>query len=121
MTISVVCANTSSFSRCRYTGKERDTESGLDLMGARYYASTMGRFMSPDPSGLLYADPTNPQSLNLYSYVMNNPLKFIDPSGMACVWDDGSFDSEDDKANGEFWWLQCARWNVVGQGRDGFA
>ena len=65
-----------------FTGKERDTESGLDYSGARMYASTMGRFMSPDPSGLVYADPTNPQSLNLYSYVLNNPLKFIDPTGM---------------------------------------
>lgn len=37
----------------RYTGKERDAESGLDNFGARYYGSSMGRFMSPDPSGLL--------------------------------------------------------------------
>ena len=35
-----------------FTGKERDTESGNDYFGARYYASTMGRFMSPDPSKL---------------------------------------------------------------------
>jgi RHS repeat-associated protein len=83
-----------------FTGKERDQESQLDYFGARYYSSTIGRMMSPDPSGLSYADPTNPQSLNLYSYVLNNPLKFTDPSGMACVWDDGSFDSEDDKQTG---------------------
>ena len=68
-----------------YTGKERDAESGLDNFEARYYGSTMGRFMSPDPSGLVYADPRNPQSLNLYSYVMNNPLMNIDPTGLACV------------------------------------
>jgi hypothetical protein len=60
----------------------------------------MGRFLSPDPSGLAYADPTNPQSLNLYSYVLNNPLHNIDPSGMECVWDDGSYDSADDKQTG---------------------
>jgi hypothetical protein len=60
----------------------------------------MGRMMSPDPSELLYADPTNPQSLNLYSYVLNNPLKFIDPNGLECIWDDGSFDSADDKQTG---------------------
>lgn len=53
----------------KYTGKERDTESGLDYFGARYMSSSMGRFMSPDPSGLYFADPSNPQSLNLYSYV----------------------------------------------------
>src|SRR5580658_841058 len=59
-------------SRC--PGKERDTESGLDYFDARYYGSSMGRFLSPDPSQLYFADPTNPQSLNLYSYGRNNPL-----------------------------------------------
>ncbi|MFP5230551.1 MAG: RHS repeat-associated core domain-containing protein, partial [Acidobacteriota bacterium] len=71
-----------------------------DYFGARYYASTMGRWLSPDPSGLELADPENPQGLNLYSYVLNNPLGFIDPDGMECVWDDGSFDSKDDKQTG---------------------
>ena len=50
----------------RYTGKERDTESGLDLMGARYYGSTMGRFMSPDP---VFPSPerlADPQQWNMY-------------------------------------------------------
>lgn len=79
-----------------FTGKERDTESGLDYFGARHYSSNMGRFMSPDPSGLYYADPSNPQSLNLYSYVQNNPLTSVDPNGLRCVWDDQSFDSETD-------------------------
>lgn len=60
----------------------------------------MGRFLSPDPSGLEYADPTNPQSLNLYSYAWNNPLRNIDPSGMECVWDDGSYDAADDPQTG---------------------
>jgi RHS repeat-associated protein len=86
--------------RSRYTGKERDTESGNDYFGARYYASSMGRFMSPDPSQLYYADPTNPQSFNLYSYGRNNPLINTDPSGMECVWDDGSYDAADDKQTG---------------------
>jgi RHS repeat-associated protein len=67
-------------SRC--TGKERDAESGNDYFGARYYGSTQGRFFSPDPSGLTFADPTNPQSLNLYSYVRNNPLTSVDPNGL---------------------------------------
>jgi hypothetical protein len=69
-------------------------------MGARYYGSTMGRFMSPDPSGLAFASIANPQSLNLYSYVLNNPLINTDPTGMECVWDDGSYDSEDDEDTG---------------------
>jgi RHS repeat-associated protein len=72
-----------------FTGKEHDSESGNDYFGARYYASTMGRFTSPDPSGLAYADPTNPQSFNLYSYVLNNPLVNIDPDGLKCFQVDG--------------------------------
>lgn len=65
----------------KFTGKERDKESGLDYFGARYYGSSMGRFMSPDPLGDTVADVKNPQSWNLYSYVLNNPLRFIDPFG----------------------------------------
>jgi RHS repeat-associated protein len=83
----------------RSTGKERDSESGNDYFGARYYASSMGRMLSPDP-GNAGADPTNPQSWNMYSYVLNNPLIYTDPSGEECVWDDGSFDSADDKQTG---------------------
>jgi RHS repeat-associated protein len=68
-----------------FTGKERDTESGNDYFGARYYASTMGRFLSPDwdssPVAIPYADRTNPQSFNLYSYAGNNPLSRTDPDG----------------------------------------
>jgi RHS repeat-associated protein len=69
-----------------FTGKERDTESGLDYFGARYYGSNMGRFMSPDPSGLVFASLANPQSLNLYAYVQNNPLSFTDPTGLDCAY-----------------------------------
>ncbi len=68
-----------------FTGKERDTESELDYFGARYYSSTMGRFMSPDWSAKFepvpYAKLDDPQTLNLYSYVQNNPLFSIDPDG----------------------------------------
>jgi len=53
---------------------------------ARYYGSTTGRFLSPDPSGLYYANPTNPQSLNLYTYGLNNPLVNTDPFGLDCVY-----------------------------------
>ena len=85
-TRSPVSTSVVSFTASRYTGKERDTESGLDYFGARYYSSNMGRFMSPDPSGLYFADPTNPQSLNLYAYVQNNPLVHVDPTGLDCVY-----------------------------------
>ena len=78
----------------------RDPESNLDYFSARYYNSNVGRFMSPDPSGLAFANPANPQSLNLYSYALNNPLINIDPRGMECVWDDGSYDSADDPQTG---------------------
>jgi RHS repeat-associated protein len=67
--------------RSRYTGKERDAESGNDYFGARYYASSMGRFMSPDPL-LNSGRPDNPQTWNRYTYVLNNPLVEIDPTGL---------------------------------------
>ena len=65
--------------RSRCTGKERDSESGLDNFGARYNSSSMGRFMSPDPLGGHRVDP---QTLNKYSYVRNNPLNLTDPTGL---------------------------------------
>jgi RHS repeat-associated protein len=85
-----------------YTGKERDTESGLDYFGARYYSSGAGRFLSPDYNAMgddldpvPYADLNNPQSLNLYSYVQNNPLSHKDADGHKCdggsVGPDGTF------------------------------
>jgi RHS repeat-associated protein len=65
-----------------FTGKERDTESGNDYFGARYYASSMGRFMSPDPINLTNARLLNPaNTLNKYAYGANNPLKYIDKDG----------------------------------------
>lgn len=66
----------------KFTGKERDGESGLDYFVARHYASTLGRFLQPDAP---FADqrPANPQTWNLYSYARNNPLVFVDPTGRA--------------------------------------
>ena len=88
------------------TGKERDAESGNDYFPARYYASSMGRFMSPDPSGLVFADPSNPQSLNLYSYVRNNPLLLVDPTGLFCYQVNSSTVTIDNKAQNAG---QCAK------------
>jgi RHS repeat-associated protein len=69
----------------KFTGKERDTETGLDYFGARYYGSNMGRWMSPDwsadPSPVPYAKLDDPQSLNLYAYVRNSPLSRADVDG----------------------------------------
>jgi len=65
----------------KFTGKERDAESGLDYFGARYFSGAQGRFTSPDP--LLNAGrPDNPQTWNKYAYTLNNPLKYTDPTGL---------------------------------------
>lgn len=66
--------------RQQFTGKERDYETGLDYFGARYYSSMQGRFTSPDKP-LADQDPIYPQSWNLYNYVRNNPLKYVDEFG----------------------------------------
>ena len=58
----------------KYTGKERDNTTGLYYYGARYYAPWLGRWLNPDPAGTV-------DGLNLFRYVSNNPLKFIDPDG----------------------------------------
>jgi RHS repeat-associated protein len=69
----------------KFTGKRRDTESQLDYFGARFYSNLLGRWMSPDWSAkeepVPYAKLDNPQSLNLYSYVLNNPLSNRDEDG----------------------------------------
>ena len=65
--------------RSRSTGKERDAESGNDYFDARYFGSSMGRFLSPDPLG---GHTEDPQTLKKYSYVANNPLVRTDPTGL---------------------------------------
>jgi RHS repeat-associated protein len=67
--------------RQKFTGKERDVETGLDYFGARYYAKVQGRFTAPDPL-LSSATVGDPQSWNRYSYTVNNPLRYIDPDGL---------------------------------------
>jgi len=72
----------------KFTGKERDTESGLDNFGARYNASSLGRFMTPDPLQPSRSHPlllqqflADPQNWNKYAYGLNNPVKDTDQGG----------------------------------------
>jgi RHS repeat-associated protein len=92
-----VIVDTLSTQPYKFTGKERDAESGLDYFIVRHYSSALGRFMQPDefkggpvdafdgetgpPGPLPYANIFNPQSLNKYSYTYNNPLRYTDPNG----------------------------------------
>ena len=66
--------------RPRCSSKERDAETGLDFFESRYFSSAQGRFTSPDEPFAGW-DQRNSQSWNLYSYGLNNPLKFVDPDG----------------------------------------
>jgi RHS repeat-associated protein len=73
-----------------FTGQRQDTSSGLYDFATREY-STEGRWSSPDPSGLSSANLQNPQTLNLFAYVSNNPLMMIDPQGLDEEDDGDSF------------------------------
>jgi RHS repeat-associated protein len=72
----------------KYGGHERDSETSLDYMLARYYSNPLGRFLTPDWAGkpitVPYANFGNPQSLNLYSYTQNNPTTLGDADGHQC-------------------------------------
>jgi len=69
----------------KFTGQELDDESGLYYYGARYYDPAIGKFISQDP---WEGNINEPQTLNKYSYVINNPLKYIDPTGEYLGLDD---------------------------------
>ena len=78
------CTGT-DLSPLHFTGKQRDTETGLDEFPARYYSSTQGRWLSPDwsssPTPIPYANLFDPRTLNLYAYVGNDPTNHPDPDG----------------------------------------
>lgn len=63
-----------SFKRYRFSGKERDNETGFYYFGARYYAAWLGRWTSSDPAGFVSGP-------NLFKYCSNNPVMFHDPNG----------------------------------------
>ena len=64
--------------RQKFTGYEQDAETGLNFAEARYDSSAQGRFTSADSFG---GSGSNPQSLNRYAYVNNNPMNYSDPTG----------------------------------------
>ncbi|MGJ5813326.1 RHS repeat-associated core domain-containing protein [Paludibaculum fermentans] len=65
----------------KFTGKEPDSETGLDYFGARYFSGAQGRFTTPDPL-MASARASNSQTWNRYAYALNNPLRYVDPDGM---------------------------------------
>jgi len=64
--------------RHKYTGQELDAEIGLYFYNARYYDPVLGRFTQADT---IVPNPANPQTLNRYSYALNNPMRYTDPTG----------------------------------------
>ncbi|OQY89921.1 MAG: hypothetical protein B6D41_10085 [Chloroflexi bacterium UTCFX4] len=98
-----------------FTGQKSDDSTGLMFYGARYYDVTLGRFIQPDT---IVPQPMDPQSLNRYSYVRNNPINLIDPSGHAeepsCqAWDSWCWENRYYEAyglcyNGDDWKRACA-------------
>ncbi len=69
----------------KFTGYERDLGTNTDYAKARQYHHNNGRFMQADPLSLGASDLSNPQSLNLYSYVKNDPVNYIDPEGLNLI------------------------------------
>lgn len=84
-----VFANTGNIQPYKYNGKEFDAKKGLNLYdyGARHYDAALGRFMTVDPLAEKY------YSLSPYAYCMNNPVRFIDPSGkmVSPIYDESGF------------------------------
>ena len=109
----------------RFTGKERDGETGLDYFLARLYSGAQGRFTSPDPVWITPRRMLDPQELNLYAYVRNNPLRYVDPDGKILEL----AASSEDEARKKWALIQRGLTKqdrshaqlVVGDGKNGFA
>ncbi len=110
--------NLATVNNYKFTGKERDGESGLDYFGARYLSSITSRWLTPDwsasPEPVPYANLKDPQTLNLFAYVKNNPVSRIDPDGHCdigkehhwgwCIWHTlGFYQTKDEQ-------IASARW-----------
>ena len=106
--------------RRRFTGKERDAETGLDYFSARYHHPSAGRFTSADP-GHVGGDLFDPQSWNAYVHARNNPLRFVDPSGTEyLIWaQGGGFSTTSDDAFGRIWNDPGAGYQLTGSKEHG--
>jgi RHS repeat-associated protein len=86
------CYAATTSNTLKFTGKERDGETGNDYFGARYFSGAQERWTTSDwsaePEPVPYASLSNPQTLNLYEYLHNNPLGGVDPDGHS-VWEPG--------------------------------
>jgi len=74
-------ANATGTEKYAFTGQYNEADIGLYYFGARWYDASLGRFISEDP---IKGSMLSSQSQNPYVYCMNNPLRFVDPTGMAC-------------------------------------
>jgi RHS repeat-associated protein len=89
-----IWSETGTTNKYKNTGKERDTESGNDYFGARYYWNGAGRWLGVDRKP---GDILNPQRLNRYAYVRNDPITYVDPDG------------NEESASPWLTWLDCSR------------
>jgi RHS repeat-associated protein len=78
---TAVCGSVPAGSSKRFTGKQRDKETGLDYFGARYYRAKHGRFTTQDPVYTWKENLLDPQRWNRYAYGRNNPPRYVDPDG----------------------------------------
>jgi RHS repeat-associated protein len=78
---SAPCPPNAAGESVRFTGKERDAETGLDYFGARYYGPRLGRFTAVDPVQTTEANLLDPERWNRYAYARNNPQRYVDPDG----------------------------------------
>ena len=81
ITRSAGCYATTTSNTLKFTGKERDQETGLDYFGARYLSSAQERWTTVDPGLFLAKAVLDPQRWNAYGYGLNNPLRYFDPDG----------------------------------------
>jgi RHS repeat-associated protein len=79
--VNAPCSGVTPGQPKRYTGKERDAETGLDYFGARYYRAPLGRFTAIDPVFSWQESIVDPEQWNRYAYARNNPLRYVDSDG----------------------------------------